>query len=340
MDNKVITHIPRNPSDITVVGNLCDFVAYPVTKIGSEELVCLYYNGIRRGSYKKVYIGLIDEHGRKFISTDEPVLQKCKGRLRDDCIKYRFEAIRKEVILHMKVFSKYPKLVPRIISVNIYLGNEYRIQTLMDDVNTNGYLILKEYNLLSNVTKPYRPNYKLEPYHKDIARCIFKAIKPIHRMGIVHGDLKSDNFAIKGLNASEKIDDITLTDCDVRVIDFGLSNELKELKLRLKEHCDYLRTMDVYIGSYGYVRESLDMILDDISRDKPIQEYEFYTPVGRHVKNLFLIGITWPNGGHIYTYWDELFYSKSDNFEELVRNYVESIYPTKKNIVQEYLGCY
>lgn len=336
-----ITYIPRNPSGIIVAGNLCDFIEYP--KVEIKETRELYYEGIRSGSYKKVYILTKDSDGKRYISTDEPVVQKCKKLARDECIKYRFDIIKKEIVLHMEIFNSLPHLVPRIISVNVYETPEYRIQTLMENVNTDGYCIVNEYGLKFEITNVFY----LKPYHKAIARCIFDNIKPIHKMGIVHGDLKIDNFAIKGLVAkSQKFDDMSLDKCSIRFIDFGLANRYEDIQGLMERHCDYLRTRVLYQNSSGEIRKHLDTILSDICRPKKIQEWEFYTLVGRHVKNLFLIGITWPHcpkdNINLYTYWDELFYYplEENGFEETVGVYMTKVLPLKRSIVDEYLSLY
>lgn len=304
-----ITEIIDDPGCI-VHGNFCKIYDSKIdlTYIDRSKKICLYYTKISSGSSKKVYIGLRDKKGKKFISTDEKtLLYKYRG------LKSPKETLQKyydEITYHQTVYKSYPKLVPKIYAANIYqdCSEQYRLQVLMEDVTDGGYVNLdslpkdaKKFEIEENDEYVTIKNLIYEYFNlfsqQNVGTRVEETSTQIYAMYLA---LKNKIFNKEYLNDKlwiiipvlyniKKIHNLGIIHGDVKndnvfvklyggyiknikFIDFGVSSRQDKLIQTLSEKCDMYKRL--YTPEYGESNTSI--IINDILKRKSPIELEFY----------------------------------------------------------------
>lgn len=92
----------------------------------------------------------------------------------------------------------------------------------------NNYYIVTEHCEGGSLSKYFKGNSQVSiEIIKSIFKQLISALSYIHQLGIIHRDIKLDNIILtKRVN--------TKNDIDIRIIDFGLSKELKVKRLKDK----------------------------------------------------------------------------------------------------------
>jgi serine/threonine protein kinase len=154
-----------------------------MTKIIDNKYILYFNKKIGEGGFSEVFSG-------KCLTTDEIVAIKCEKK----------ESIKKQILEKEKYIYQ------------ILLKNENTAKMLFyNEDETYRYLVLEKYYMnLGN----YKKKRKIENDGKFlfITREIIKQIKILHDLGIIHKDIKPENFVIDKKNNT------------VKLIDFGLSD--------------------------------------------------------------------------------------------------------------------
>ena len=128
-----------------------------------------------------------------------------------------------------------------------YLNNNKYIPTFkgfFSDSNNN-YLIIE---LMNNSLKYYKNKLTISQLN-DISHQIINAISFIHSKGIVHRDIKPDNFLI---NANNKI----------KVCDFGFAKQI----IVNKKHIS-IKNIDKIIGTPNFISVNVHNLIEPTRRD-------------------------------------------------------------------------
>lgn len=303
-----VTTYVDDPKGI-IYGNFCNFVSnFPFKEPHKLETKSkeLMYTGNSSGSFKKVYLGLKDSQNKEFIVTDEPLIRK---NLEDDSevnyvnpnnvyetekkmVRDKLDFMKNEIVIQQKLHLQCPEIVPKIYSANIYIAKikvnykcdpiyEYRLQMLMEKVDTNGYIFLNKmhndsiylynfiiYDTLYNSEDEYHVNminfishYKTLSSSgtgtEEIYNCFLFIMK--YQEYIISW-VKSNWFWLKPLfNSMKCIHDqgyihndikgdnfaINNYEKNVKIIDFGMAKKISDQKELLKKtEKDYLEKIE------------------------------------------------------------------------------------------------
>ncbi|MGH0161601.1 UNVERIFIED_CONTAM: hypothetical protein FKN15_078504 [Acipenser sinensis] len=185
-DNQVPACLSKIPQD--VVKN------FPHTKRVGNYLVGKMIN---KGSFAKVMEGL-------HISTGEKVAIKVIDKKKAKQDSYVLKNMKREPRIHQMI--KHPNIV------QLY-------ETLETE---NSYYMVMELCLGGDLMDKICDRKKLEEREvRMYTRQIMSAVEHMHRHGIVHRDLKIENFLLDEYN-------------NIKIVDFGLSNTLKPESLSLE----------------------------------------------------------------------------------------------------------
>ncbi|XP_033874434.3 hormonally up-regulated neu tumor-associated kinase homolog A [Acipenser ruthenus] len=185
-DNQVPACLSKVPQD--VVKN------FPHTKRVGNYLVGKMIN---KGSFAKVMEGL-------HISTGEKVAIKVIDKKKAKQDSYVLKNMKREPRIHQMI--KHPNIV------QLY-------ETLETE---NSYYMVMELCLGGDLMDKICDRKKLEEREvRKYTRQIMSAVEHMHRHGIVHRDLKIENFLLDEYN-------------NIKIVDFGLSNTLKPESLSLE----------------------------------------------------------------------------------------------------------
>lgn len=152
-NEQCVTEIIQNPIDDTIYGNFMNFATKK--KITQKELKkilnnlkikgkCLTVFPGKKGGIKQSYTFLIDNEYKKYILLMETI--------EPNNLETSIKNIKKELSLQQKVWKSYPLLTPKVYTANIFKENDkIVVQTIMDNVLTDGYEELTEYPFMENL---------------------------------------------------------------------------------------------------------------------------------------------------------------------------------------------
>ncbi len=266
-NEQCVTEIINNSNDDTIYGNFMDFAKE--NNITHKELKkilknlkkngkCLTIFSGEKGGFKQSYTFLIDDEYKKYILLMETI--------EPNNLETSIKNIEKELSLQQQVWKSYPLLTPKVYTANIFReNNKIVVQTIMDNVLTDGYKQLKDHpsmkNLLLSSIAENLPINKEHPFFKTMneIETLFKNKKQNWDKGIENTLKIFTNidevlkrwwnkncvllsFVFNAIHKIHKLDilhnDITLTnvfykqynenDFRIKMIDYGLSCTVEE----------------------------------------------------------------------------------------------------------------
>lgn len=196
---------------------------------------------------------------------------------------------------------------------------EYRVQTLMDDMTQNDFKVIKEneklieslstikmeeynedrkkdilYDLLIKLTNTSQQSITHSTWYKNFnlnnikkwyvdnekfLTCLFKAMKKLHNIDVIHHDIKKDN--------------IFYNEKEVKLIDFGMSSNLEKNKKSLENFIK--EEKEKYKNLHEFDNEIIDLIYSAYTKNCEIIFYNEFINIHSGMYNLFLVNTLFSN---------------------------------------------